>query len=125
MQSLNKLSRKAFYAIGARERWDSPIECERLILLPLGVSLHGGYRFMDAVAVAPDKTLITRVAGGFDVFDLNSPSDIWTKERTPNYFNGWSIDCLARSGLFCIFARGFTIKVGASLSSLHLHPLNI
>lgn len=123
MNPLNNLPRKAFYAVPHRESWSSEIECDSLVMLPLGVALHdSGYRFMDAVACKDDE-LLCRVAGGSDVFHLSEPSNIWTAERTPVHPTSWGMDCLKRSGLFRIWIFDRVIKVGASLSSLSLHPM--
>lgn len=123
MNALNKLPRKAFYAVPERAQFLSEIECDSLVMLPQGVRLHdSGYRLMDAVAVKGEE-LLCRVSGSSDVFHLCAPSDIWTKERTPSRASAWGMDCLARSGLLRIFLFDADLRIGDALSSLYIHPL--
>lgn len=123
MSKLSTMSRKDFYAIPLRESWSCEIECNALVMLPQGTRLHdSGYRFLDAVACMFDEPLC-RVAGGSDVFMFGAPSEIWTKERTPQHAVSWGMDSLKRSGLLRIFLFDYNMQIGASLSSLDVRPV--
>lgn len=124
MTDLRNLPRKAFYDVPARVGWDTYIECTSIVMLPLGIRLHdSGYRFMDAVACLGNE-LIARVSGCSDVFMLNAPSHIWTKERTPRHTHSLGIDSLKRSGLMRVFLFDADMLITPALSTLSIYPIN-
>lgn len=125
MDDLGNMSRKAFYAFPQREVWSETLECDCLVLLPQGIALHdSGYRYMDAVAVDYKNERCVRVSGCSDVFMLNTPSDIWTKDRTPLPRGvNWGIDCLKRSGLLRVFLFDHRMHIPGALSTLSVYPI--
>lgn len=123
MNALNRLSKRAFYSVAPRENWAKPVECDSLVFLPLGTRLHdSGYRFMDAVA-CDGETLLCRVSGCSDAFEINSTSNIFTKESTPFSTGRVGFDVLARSGLLRVWRSDGPMYVSSALSTLSIYPL--
>ena len=127
MKNVNNMTRKEFESVPYRKRWDKPVVCTSLVILP-GKSrpLHdSGYRTMDFVAVKNDKP-ICRLSGCSDVLHIDGIGGYgfnWLEKygAVPKMIppSAWSIDCLPKSGLLRMFCNG-EIVCGSSLSSFEI-----
>ena len=123
--------RAEFEELPYREKWDEPVYCAALIILPMKQKHDSGFRVMDAVAVGDDGP-ICRVAGGSDVIHIDGIGGYgeWEPENgIPRSIapKAWSIDCLPASGLLRIWPsnHGYRIKISAALSSLEIYGVKI
>jgi hypothetical protein len=89
-----------------------------------------GYRCMDFVAVNKDNEPFCRLSGCSDVVHIDGIGGMgykWLEQygRCPKMVppTGWSIDCLPKSGLFRMFARGDVIATDA-LSSFEIYAVD-
>lgn len=90
-----------------------------------------GYRCMDFVAVSEKGEPICRLSGCSDVVHIDGIGgfgDRWLEKygtvpkRIPP--SGWSIDCLAKSGLLRLFPSTRKIKCGMALSSFEIYAVH-
>ena len=109
-------------ALPFRGDYDTPVECDSLIILPTRRKHSSGFRCMDFVAVK-GNTPICRVSGYSDVLHIDGIGGIgiW-KGSIPDLIKakGWSIDCLQKSGLLRLFSAKYKLIVGNALSSMEI-----
>ena len=126
----SSMTRKEFDALPYRKGWSESVECASIVILPGRANdLHdSGYRSMDFVAVDNMDHPICRLSGCSDVihFDGIGGYGEWTAAQgIPRVgpISGWSIDCLAKSGLLRIFPHTRKMRCGASLSSFEIYSV--
>lgn len=126
--NVNDMTRKEFEALPFRGKFDAPIFCDSIIILPgrSGDKHDSGYRCMDFVAVNGDEP-ICLLSGCSDVVHIEGIGGYghnWftTYKTVPDTVTprAWSIDCLPKSGLLRIFCNNRKINVGAALSSFEI-----
>lgn len=118
--------RREFEALPDRE-WNKDIgEFDSLIILPSRRLHDSGYRCLDFVAVKGD-TPICKLSGCSDVIHIDGFGGFgfdWLHRYNgcPHLVPpiGWSIDCLAKSGLFRLFHHGKMVA-GSTLSSFEIY----
>lgn len=126
--NINQMKRKDFERLPHR-KWDEDIgEFDSLVILPLRKKHDSGFRLMDFVAVKDDKPTCL-LSGCSDVIHIEGIGG-YGLNWNPKYGGvprlvppvGWSIDCLATSGLLRLFHHG-NIKVGTALSSFEIYQV--
>ncbi|MBT7928783.1 hypothetical protein HN682_02535 [Candidatus Peregrinibacteria bacterium] len=112
--------------------WNDNPRCDSFLILPgLGSksSLHdSGYRCMSVILLASDNAILGEYSGGSDVLHVDGIGG-YGKDWLNKYGtvpaaippSGWSIDCLARSGLLRVFPSSGQVEFGCALSSLEFY----
>jgi hypothetical protein len=116
MKDIMKWTERQFKKLPARESFDTPIECDYLIILPTRRKHDSGWRAMDFVAVK-DGIPICRCSGCSDVLNIDGTGGYG--HSFPDKFvmaRGWQIDCLPKSGLLRISCN-YKITLGPALSN--------
>ncbi len=135
MKDINEWTRKEFEALPFAGHWDNkdvgPISC--LVILPTKRKHDSGYRCLDFVAVVDNKPTC-RLSGCSDVIHIEGIAGFgkdWVKKYNacPDLVppKGWSMDCLAKSGLLRLFCHGGGWKkltVGPALSSFEVFSVD-
>jgi len=126
-KDMNEMSRAEFLALPHRE-WNEEIVCDAVVIIPTGRKHDSGYGAMDYAAVIEGEPKLL-LAGGSDVVHIEGIGgygDNWLEkygglpQSVPP--TGWNIDCLRKSRLLRLFARG-RIKCGPALSSFEVYSL--
>lgn len=117
-KSLGQWTRQEFEKLPMRKYGEDIGEFDSLIIIPTENIHDSGYRCMDFIAVR-ENTPLCRLSGCSDVihFDGIGGFDRWlSKNGVPDSIKpkGWSIDCLATSGLLRIFSSG-KLEAGLAL----------
>ena len=128
---INDMKRKDFEAL-PQKKWDEDIGVfNSIVILPGKANdLHdSGYRCMDFVAVK-DGNAICRLSGCSDVIHVDGIGgygDNWFEKygRPPQSIppSGWSIDCLAKSGLLHMWPNSHEMCCGLALSSFEIYAM--
>jgi len=125
---INKMTRKDFEALPHR-KWDEEIECDSIIILPTHKKHDSGFRKMDFVAVVKDEP-ICLLSGCSDVIHFDGIGGFgkdWVKYGgCPDLVvpSGWSIYCLPKSGLLCIFSNNGKIYCDTACSSFEIYVIH-
>lgn len=128
MKTINQMTRKEFVAVPEREKWDEPVYCNSLVILPTRHRHSSGYRCMDFVAIDEKMQPICRCSGCSDVLDLNGIGGDRLLELHQEFDDdtlargSWSIDCLPKSGLLRIMNKDL-IRVDAALSNCEIYSI--
>lgn len=124
-RDVNKMTRKEFEALPHRQSWDEEFIADCLIILPTRRLHDSAYRCMDFVGCAGENYV--RLSGGSDVIHIDGIGGLgenWLEKfgtvPTATRPIGWSVDCLATSGLLRLFAPGYKIKCGPAHSSFEI-----
>jgi hypothetical protein len=127
--NINKMKRSEFEALPHR-KWNQEVVCNSLIILPLRRMHDSGYRCMDFVAIVGENP-VCLLSGCSDVIHLDGVGGYgykWMEKynAVPNSIlpSGWSVDCLAKSGLFRIWPSSGKILCASSLSSFEIYALD-
>lgn len=105
-----------------RRKWDEDIGIfDSLVIIPENEIHESGYRCMDFAAVK-DGEAFCLLSGRSDVVHIDGIGGYgnW-RDNIPKLVvpTGWSIDCLAKSGLLRLFSRS-EMTCGAALSSFEI-----
>jgi hypothetical protein len=129
-KDINEMTRKEFEAIPPREKWDSEVEFAGLVVLPSRKIHDSGYRCMDFVAIGKDHKPVCRLSGCSDVIHIDGIGGLghrWNEKYkgVPKTIppSGWSIDCLAKSGLLHMWPGSRYMTCGDALSSFEVYAL--
>ena len=121
-------TKKEFESLPFREAWDKPIICNSLVILPTRRKHESGWRNMDFVAIKNGKP-ICRVSGCSDVLHFDGLGGYGLEKGYSTTFvpfdinpKGWTMDCLAKSGLLHIWCNG-EILIGNAMSSLEIYAI--
>ena len=129
MKTINEMTQAEFRALPYRS--EGQVTGHSLIILPSRRLHDSGYRLLDFVLVSRKDKALCRVSGCSDVLHIDGIGGIgkdWLKRygTCPNLVppTGWSIDCLAKSGLLRLFPsqdryKGITVDAMA-LSSFEV-----
>ena len=127
---ITEMKKTDFYKVPSRKRFDEPVICDTLVILPQRGLHDSGYRLMDFCACV-DGEPVCRVSGCSDVikFDgIGGMGENWIVKNggLPKVVtvSAWEIDCLPKSGLLQIFSYRKRIKVGPSLSSFSIYAVD-
>lgn len=130
---IENMTKKEFLALPHR-KWDEGVEFRSLVIIPGSGQknkLHdSGYRCMDFVAVNEKGEPFCLLSGCSDVIHIDGIGGYgkdWLEKcggmpRTIP-ISGWSIDCLAKSGLLRIWPMSSKMTCGGALSSFEIFAL--
>lgn len=105
--NIEEMTRKQFEELPYRDKWNTPVTCHSLVLLPMRTRHESGYRNIDIIAVDDEGEATVRLSGSSD--------DIEIVGQAPR------IDCLPKSGLFHLWLLpGFKFRCGSHLSSIRI-----
>jgi len=132
MTDIADMTRRELEAVPLR-KWDEDVgPFDSLVVLPLRTKHDSGYRCMDFVACkrAEDGEMVAfaRLSGCSDVVHLDGIGGYgWSWLDSGGVpltipVKAWSIDCLPKSGLLRVFARGY-LRAGPALGSFELFAL--
>lgn len=129
--NVTEMTRKDFEAL-PRRKWDEDIgQFDALVIIPgRAKELHdSGYRLMDFVAVRGGEP-VCLMSGCSDVLHLDGIGGYgynWLDKfgYVPGQVPvvGWTIDCLPKSGLLCLFAGSRPLIAGQALSSFEIYAV--
>lgn len=124
--SISLYTRSDFLKVPRRLDWNTPIQCDSLVILP-SRSLHAsGYRLLDFVTIDGGQPLC-RVSSGSDVLHIAGIGGRGTRSISPPAFPtppGWCMDCLPKSGLLQIWPMNHAkIEIGEALSSFEIFAI--
>jgi len=125
MKNIMEWTRKEFEALPKRKSFNTPIECDTLVILPTRRIHESGWRMMDFVAVSNGKP-ICRCSGCSDVLDIDGIGGYGINQNITTGIvkaAAWKIDCLPKSGLLRIDCN-YKIKVGYALSDFEIFATN-
>ena len=113
MRDVSTMTKKELLAVPSIP-WGQDIICSSLIIIPgSGDKLHdSGYRCMGFIVVNEKNEPLGYIGGGSDVIHIGGISGGGIRTRNYTAFAelvpriSWSIDCLPKSGLLRLFARG-------------------
>jgi hypothetical protein len=114
---INQMTRAQFNRVPLRRRWDMPVRCRSIVILPRRRMHDSGYRLLDFVAIDHHQQPICRVSGCSDVLHIGGIGG--DHLRAPGT-GGWNVDCLPKSGLLHLWCDHGTLVCGAALSSFEL-----
>jgi len=127
---INKMTRKQFDKLPFRKNWQEPVEFASMVILPLRTRHGSGYRALDFVAINNKGQPICRLSGCSDVIHVDGIGGFgnnWLKQygTVPKAVpaTGWSVDCLATSGLLRMWPNSYHMTCGGSLSSFEIYAL--
>jgi len=126
MKNIKEMTVREFKKLPGREHFDTPIECNALVILPSRHKHDSGWRMMDFVAVK-DEIPICRCSGCSDILDIDGIGGYGIDGMSVGIFSelqqikrsAWKIDCLPKSGLLRIFCN-YKLKLGLALSDFEV-----
>lgn len=110
-------TRKEFEALPFRGDFNTPVECDSLVIMPTRRLHDSGYRCMDFVAVDSEGKPLCRNSGCSDVLNIDGIGGLSGFSGHPN---AWNIDCLPKSGLLRLWIYRKKIIVGSALSNMEI-----
>ncbi len=127
--SINLYTRSDFLEVSSRRSWNTIIQCDSLVILPLKQLHDSGYRLLDFVAIREGEPLC-RVSGCSDVLHIAGImgiGTIGTRGRASPAFvvpPAWCMDCLPKSGLLQIWPmNNAKIEIGMAMSSFEIFAI--
>ena len=110
---------REFKKLPMRKHFDTPIECESLIILPSKRKHDSGWRIMYFVAVKDGKPICI-CSGCSDVLDIDGIGGVGLHSQMKQVKpRAWKIDCLPKSGLLRLSCNN-KMQLGPSLSNFQV-----